>query len=460
MALLTDAPREQRTTSMASTKRNATVRATLANLVLAVLGAEGGIALALGVTAQPLSNWSDPSLAITAFSRIAAMVGTFFALVCLILIARVPWLEKEIGQDRLVAWHRKLAPYSLYLIAAHVLFVSVGYGMLDGINAWNEFWRLTLNTGWMLPAFAGLVFMIMVGVTSYKRARSKMKYETWWQLHLYSYLGITLSFMHQIESGAMFLSNDAMKLWWIALYVSTFGFILVFRWIVPFARSSRHSLVVEKIVRENHNTVSIVMKGSNIDSLRAQGGQFFQWRFLSGTHWWEAHPYSLSASPQNNRMRITVKDLGDHSRALGNLKPGTRVVFEGPYGAFTADRATSDSIVLIAGGVGITPIRALLEELPNDREIDLLWRSSSEADLALEHEIDDLARQRNCKVHKLVGSRAVHPMSPQQLRKLVPHIGTSEIFLCGPDGLVTEIKKSIEALGIPADRLHDEAFAF
>jgi len=169
-------------------KQKRTVSNALANIFLAVLGLQGGIAIGAGVIAQPMSDWSHPNLAITAVSRIAAMVGTFLALMCLVLIARVPWLEQEIGQDRLVKWHRLIAPYSLYLIVIHVVLVSVGYGMLDGINLWSEFWRLTLGSSWMLPALAGFVFMMMVGITSYKRARSRMQYETWWLLHLYSYL--------------------------------------------------------------------------------------------------------------------------------------------------------------------------------------------------------------------------------------------------------------------------------
>lgn len=437
-----------------------TARFLAANFVLAVIGTEGGMAVALGIFAQPFSDWRDPGLLITALSRVTAMAGTYFALITLLLAARIPWLEREIGQDRLIKWHRMLAPYSLYLIAAHVVLVTVGYSLLGDLNTWQQFWAIVLGTGWMMPALAGFIFMILVGVTSYKRARNRMTYETWWLIHVYSYLGISLSFMHQIQSGAMFVNNEGYRNWWIALFVAVFGSILLFRWIIPFARSSKHDLRVEKVVRETRNTVSVVVRGRDLGQLGAHGGQFFGWRFLSGDHWWESHPYSISASPRNDRLRITVKDLGDASSSLAQLRPGTRVMIEGPYGTFTADKAESEYAVLIAGGVGITPIRALLEEIPKHVEVDLIWRASTENDLPLRREVEALAEWRGARIHWMVGSRHQFPMTPKKIVQAVPHIALADVFLCGPDGMVNEARKSLHRVGVRPDQLHDEAFAY
>ena len=440
--------------------RDKAVRSNLANFMIALIAAEGGIALGIGVLAQSASDWSDPGLAITALSRIAAMAGTYLALVCLVLVARIPWLEKEFGQDVLVKLHRKFAPYSLYLIVIHVVFVSLGYGLLGDLNIWNQFWSLVLGTPWMMPAFFGYIFMMMVGITSYKRARSRMKYDTWYLLHLYAYLGIGLSFAHTITSGIMFVDNDVMRYWWIALYVLVVIFILGFRVIYPLARTLRHDIRVEKIVRESPHTVSVIMKGRNLDKLNARGGQFFTWRFLDHTSGWEGHPYSLSASPTDSRLRITVKSLGDHSKSLANLTPDSRVMVEGPYGVFTADKIEGKTALLIAGGVGITPIRALLEELPLDVETDLIWRASSEQDLSLRDEVEEIAKKRGTRIHYMVGSRKHFPLNESRLKKTIPHIMETDIFLCGPEGMVEEARESILELGVDPDRLHDEAFAY
>jgi ferredoxin-NADP reductase len=175
-----------------------------------------------------------------------------------------------------------------------------------------------------------------------------------------------------------------------------------------------------------------------------------------------SHPYSLSAAPTEHYLRITVKDLGDHSRSVAYLKKGTRVFVEGPYGAFTAGRATTKHIVLVGGGVGITPVRALLDEFKNGVEIDLLYRASREEDLVLRDELDYLAAHSDgtIRVHYLVGSRREHPMDAKALKKLVPRISDSDIYICGPGPLVETVKEAAEDLGVPKNRFHEEAFAF
>lgn len=431
-----------------------------ADLLLTLICLEAGIAIGLGIDAQPWSDWASPATMITALSRVTAMAGTAFALVTILLSSRIAWIENQIGQDRLIKWHRKLGPYSLWLIVLHVVLVTVGYGLMDGISVWSEFWSITLTFEWMVPALLGFFFMCMIGVTSYRRIRGKIKYETWWVIHLYSYLGIALSFMHQIKTGTMFIGNAALTNWWISLYLVTLGLVVWFRVIVPIIDNLRHGVRVERVVVENHNTISVIMKGRNIEKLAARGGQFFGWRFMTKRYWWESHPYSLSASPRNDRLRITVKFLGDHSRWMADLKPGTRVFFEGPFGVFKADQATRKHVTLIAGGVGVTPIRALLEELPQDCELTIIWRASTEQDLMLQDEVEQLAKWHNAKIQYLVGSRLHVNLDVRTLARIAPNIKHSDVFLCGPEAVVNQAVASALALGVPKSRIHDEAFAY
>ena len=431
-----------------------------ARLVLAVLAAQASATLAIGFAAQPLSAWAHLGTAITATSRIAAMSGTFLSLLLLVLASRLPWLEQQFGQDRLVWWHRKLAPYSLYLILGHLVLVVVGYGLTTNVSVWQEFWQLVFGTEWMLAALVAFVFMMAVGLTSWRRARSRMSYETWWLLHLYSYLGVALAFLHQVNSGQMFVDHPGLKLFWAALYLETFAVIIAFRVYLPIATSLRHDLRVERVIRETPSTISVVIRGRELAALGARGGQFFGWHFLVPGEWWQSHPYSLSATPRNNRMRITVKNLGDHSQWLASVAPGTRVAVEGPYGTFVADRALSNRIVLIAGGVGVTPVRALLEELPRDAVVDLLWRASYESELPLRGEIEALAADRDARIHYLVGSRRFFPMDARQLSELVPDLSAADVFLCGPAGLVEGAIAALDELGVPKHRIHDETFDF
>ena len=425
-----------------------------------VLGLGLGLTVAMFVETTTREDWNSVYAVVTSISRIAALVGSYLALVGLVLVSRISWVEKSVGHDRLVIWHRKLGPYSLYLISAHVLFVILGYAGVDRVPLAVELWRMILRFPWMLPAVIAFVFFAMAGVTSYKKARAKMSYETWWTIHLYTYLAIALSFMHQILTGPMFIGHPLNKAYWEFLYIYSAAIIIIWRFVIPTGRSLRHNLKIEKIVKEGPGVTSIIMKGRKLDKLGAQGGQFFGWRFMQKGQWWISHPYSLSAAPTDKYMRVTVKELGDHSKMVKNLKKGTRVFFEGPYGTFVAAKASKGHIVLVGGGVGITPLRALLEEFDESKSIDVLFRASKEEDLVLRHELDELADARGARVHYLVGSRKVHPMDAKFIRKFVPAFADSDVYVCGPTPLVEAVREACRDAGIPKNRFHDEAFEF
>jgi predicted ferric reductase len=425
-----------------------------------VVGLGLGLTVAMFVETTTRDDWNSVYDVVTSISRIAALVGSYLALIGLVLVSRISWVEKSVGHDRMVVWHRKLGPYSLYLITVHVLFVLVGYAGVDQVPLAVELWRMILRFPWMLPAVIAFIFFAIAGVTSYKKVRAKMSYETWWTIHLYTYLAISLSFMHQILTGPMFIGHPLNKAYWEFLYFYAIAIIIVWRFIIPTGRSLRHKVRVEKIVHEGPGVTSIIMKGRKLDKLAAQGGQFFGWRFMQKGLWWISHPYSLSAEPTDKYLRVTVKELGDHSKMVKDLKKGTRVFFEGPYGTFVAAAATKGHIVLVGGGVGITPLRALLEEFDGLKQIDVLFRASKEEDLVLRDELDELAKSRGARVHYLVGPRKEHPMDAKHISKLVPAFADSDVYVCGPTPLVEVVRKACKDAGIPKNRFHDEAFEF
>ena len=425
-----------------------------------VLGLGLGLTVAIYLESTVASDWASVYSTITALSRVTALLGSYLALVGLVLVSRISWVEKSVGHDRLVIWHRKLGPWSLYLITFHVLLVVIGYAASDRVKLGVELWRMITTYPWMLPGFVGFVFFAAAGISSYKKARAKMSYETWWTIHLYTYLAIALSFMHQVLTGPMFINHPLNKFYWTGLYIAAALTIVLWRILIPFGRSLRHNLKVEQVVVEGPGVVSIIMRGRRLDKLGAQGGQFFGWRFLSSGHWWMSHPYSLSAAPTDQYLRVTIKELGDHSSLVKNLKPGTRVVFEGPYGTFVAAKSKSKHIVLIGGGVGITPLRALMEEVDDSQQIDVLFRASRDEDLVLRHELDELADIRGARVHYLVGPRTVHPMTADYISKFVPAFADSDVYVCGPTPLVDAVRQAAKDAGIPKNKFHDEAFEF
>jgi hypothetical protein len=209
---------------------------------------------------------------IQTISRFAALVGTYFALLGILLVSRIPWVERGVGHDRLVTWHRKLGPWSLYLIAYHVAMITIGYAGQFQERLISEFWSILTTFSWMWAALAGFIFMITAGVTSYKKARAKLSYETWWLIHISTYAAIALSFMHQILNGPMFIGHPLNLGFWIFLYGAMVFSIVYWRFGIPIYRSLHHGLRVDRAVVEGPGIISVIMRGRNLQALAAQGG--------------------------------------------------------------------------------------------------------------------------------------------------------------------------------------------
>jgi len=426
---------------------------------LAALAGLGlGIVIALGITAESAGSLSAAGGAWTFAGRMTGLAGAYAMLVTVLLAGRLPVLERAVGQDRLIAWHRTLAPAALVLIAVHGVATLLGYAQSAGSGVGAEAWTLLTTLSGVLAATVGFGALAAAGVTSYRGARRRLAHETWWAIHLYVYLGLALSFSHQLSTGASFVGHPVARLFWIALWAGTAGIVLAYRVALPVVRSLRHRLRVAQIVAEGPGVVSVVLTGRRLERLALSGGQFLHWRFLVRGLWWQAHPYSVSALPSEGRLRITVKDLGDHSATLARLRPGTLVAVEGPYGAFTVDAVAPRAVLAIAAGVGATPVRALLEDLPAGSAPVVVLRGSTHADLPLAEEIDAIARARGGTVHRLIGPRESVRLDHWALRALVPDLRHRDVFVCGPAGFATQILDAARAAGVPHAQLHHETF--
>lgn len=435
------------------------VRRRRGDVAVALAGVGLGISVGMGLLSVR-SGLRLPGGWFLAIGTVSALAGTYLCLALLLLVSRVPWLERELGHDRMVALHRRVAPYSLALITGHIVFTTMSYAQAAGRGVVAETWQIVTRSAWMLPATAGFVMMLTLGAMSARVIRRRMRYETWWVTHLYFYIAVALSFGHQLALGPMFVAHPLERKFWIALYIAVGAVIVLARVVLPLLSSLRHRLRVVAVVPEAAGVLSVYIGGVDLDLLRARGGQFFQWRFLTREWWWQAHPYSLSASPNPAWLRITVKDLGDQSSRLRQLRPGTRVVAEGPYGVFTAAARHGESVAAFAAGVGITPIRAVLDDLPEYTAVTVVHRVSDADSAPLRPELERLAAERGWRLHYLPGPRELHPMTADHLRALVPHLAHSDVYVCGPDAFAGAVRKAARASGVPEDRIHHEAFSF
>ncbi|GGK68953.1 ferric reductase [Sphaerisporangium melleum] len=429
--------------------------------VLAVIGAGALAVLGLWWANTPaVTGLGD---ALTGAGRITGLLAGYAIVVLLALMARVPALERGVGSDRLARWHAMGGRYTVGLAVAHTLLIIWGYAVTDATGLVDETITLNLSYPDVLKATVAVLLLVGVGVISARAVRPRLRYETWFHLHFYTYLAAYLAFGHQLATGAEFQDARLAQAAWYGLYLGVAGLLLWYRFLTPVRQSLKHRLRVAQVVHEGPGIFSVYVTGRRLDRLRAEPGQFFRWRFLNRHLWWSANPYSLSAAPRHDVLRITVKDLGDHSREITRLRPGTRVIAEGPYGAFTPARRKGHKVLLIAGGVGITPLRALFEAIPAaPGDLTLLYRASNPDDLAFRAELEQIAAQRGAALHYSVGPRAEigEPFTPEVLSGLVPQLPRHDVYVCGPDGMTRDVIAALRAAGVHRRRIHHESFEF
>jgi ferredoxin-NADP reductase len=323
----------------------------------------------------------------------------------------------------------------------------------------------------MLLATAGTAALVMVVVTSLRAARRRLRYESWHLLHLYAYIGAGLALPHQLWTGTDFAGSAWARTYWWTLYGVSAGTVLAYRIGFPAWRSWRYRLTVSHVVPEGPGLTSVYLRGRRLEKLPVRAGQFFQWRFLDGPGWSRSHPYSLSGPPRGDLVRITVKDLGDGSARIASLEPGTKALIEGPYGKLTGETYAGGPVVMLACGIGITPLLALLWDLPyRPGDATLVYRVRSEAEVAFRGELDRLAADRGLRVVYAVGPRSPRPSwlpltlsahgDVETLRRVAPAIAGSHVYVCGPDGWTEAVGVAARSAGVRADHLHTEQFAW
>jgi predicted ferric reductase len=431
----------------------------LARAALLAAGAGLGATLAVTITSQPASQLSARGGLLTYAGSLTGMIGTYLALIMVLLVSRIPFVERVAGQDGLLRLHRAVAPWPISLLAAHALLLTLGYAEAARAGAWHEAGVLLTRYPDVLTATIGLGLMCLIGIISVRAVRRRLRRETWWLIHLWMYLALAISFAHVIVLGPAFVGHPLTRVVWSVAWAATAGLVLCYRFGLPLVRSLRHRLTVIEVRPEGPGVVSVICSGRHLERLAVSGGQFFCWRFLTRGMWWQAHPYSLSALPQPPYLRLTVKAVGDHSAGLASIRPGTPIAIEGPYGAFTRYAQCRPRALLVAAGIGVTALRSLLEDLPRSSAPVVLLRASQPADLVLGTEVRELVKHRRGTIHELVGSREEAAIDEVSLPRLVPDLAQRDVYVCGPEGFVASIVDTARNLGIPDEAIHHEAFA-
>ncbi len=407
---------------------------------------------------------------LTSLGRWTGLVASVLLLAQVVLMARVPRLEQAYGQDQLARVHRVVGFSSFTLMVLHIVLVTWGYAAGSLLASPTTLWDLVIHYPGMLLAAAGTVCLFLVVGTSIKAARRKLRYESWHLLHLYAYLGVGLALPHQLWTGKDLSATTVRTVFWWTAWAAAAGAVLVWRIGLPVWRNLRHQLRVVSVVPEAPGVLSIVMTGRRLDRLRVDAGQFLNWRFLGRPGWTRANPFSLSAAPDGQTLRITVQAVGDGSSSLARLRPGTRVLVEGPHGRLSARARRTDGVLLIGSGVGMAPIRGLAESLAYAPGRAALVHRYSEHELFAD-EIAAVAARRGLQIARVPGPRR-HQDSwlsdsvgrslsdLDVLRWWVPDLTHRDVYVCGPAGWTALVTADLRRAGVPDDQVHVETFGW
>lgn len=408
-----------------------------------------------GTNAPNLNTYGDRLVAI---GRLFGLLAAWSVIIQIVLMSRVPFIERNFDLQDNIQLHTYNGYALLATISGHVIFLTLGYALPMHITLWDQ--TIIFNTQYedVLLATIGTVVFFVASFLSLNRLRAKMRYEVWYLLHTTVYLAIFLTFLHQIKTGGDFIHNFWFTAFWYALYIFAFVVWLRYRVLNPFILAYTHGFKVDSVTRTAVDTYSVRLTGQDIRNFEFEPGQYATWRFLSGSLWYEAHPFSISSPVGSDYLQFTVKASPALTNKVARVKPGTYVLVDGPRGSFTAERADKTSkVVLIAGGIGVAPYLSTIDDLlVRGKDVTLLYSARGNADVAFRSELVQL-QSEGLKVSLFLNEKNQR-ITPEVLGSIAKEDTT--IYICGPDSMSRALAATLHSQGFSSKNIVTERFAF
>lgn len=396
------------------------------------------------------------------FGVAAGLVAMNSMLFMLLLAARVPVIDRVLGQVRAIRWYRLLGRVTVLGVLTHIALIITGTGWTnrdDLAGAVGSLW-----SGNLPLVFASAALLLLTTIASVLAVCRGLRREVRHLLNILSYAAVLLAIPHMLRLDPVFLPGRAQRIYWGVLLVLVGACLLWYRLLTPLLRSWRHRLKLANTVHLTPDLLHLEFTGRHLDRLMARAGQHFTWRLLTPQLWTRTHRFFLSAAPTRDRLRITVRITDEHTAELAAARPGTRVIFAGPYGAFTDASRTRDGLVLIGAGTDLAPIRSLLEATTaHPADTVVILRASAPEELFLLDEFQQLCDDRGIVLHLMTGPRhegrwVSIGYAGHDLSTLAPDLENSDVFVCGPGGFVDSVLAEARDLGVAPEQCHEEKF--
>jgi predicted ferric reductase len=414
-------------------------------------------ALLLGTHPAARSFWTELSIAL-GYSGLA-MMGLQFGLTARFRYVTEPW-----GEDVIYHFHRQISLIAVALVVAHPIILFIERPELLGLlNSFTAPWR---------ARFAALSTYTLIALVAMAlwRTKLRLRYETWHVTHLVlAVVAVGAGLVHMV-GWSFYLGDPWKRALWVGLTLFWIGLLVYVRAIKPLF-VLRRPYRVSEVRKERGDTWTLVMRPDGHAGFHFRPGQF-GWLTVYGRPFKiSAHPFSFSSSAaaEGGTVEMSIRELGDFTGGIGEVPVGRRVYIDGPYGAFTTGHP-ADMHVLIAGGVGITPMMSILRTLADEgdrRPVVLLYGSKTWDAITFREELEAIqARLSLTVVHVLehppadwTGERGF--ITADVLRRhLPPPYADHEYFICGPDVMMDAIEDALDRLSVPITKYHSERYSF
>ncbi|MCE9663060.1 ferredoxin reductase family protein [Halomonas sp. M5N1S17] len=400
---------------------------------------------------------------------LGAVFGAFLGLLALGVLAmqvvisgRHRWFAESLGFDNILQFHRQTGICALLLVLAHpVVMIATRPEWIEFLDPRDE----TLRAVTLILLLAATLLLV---ASSLWRTRFGLSYEWWRALHGMLSLFIVSAGLGHALMVQHYTAGLATSLVLIAVIAVPLLLLLESRLFRVWRNRKRPWRVIDNR-QERGDAATLTLEADGDHRLDFAPGQFF-WITLGETPFsLQQHPFSIASSAvKSERIAFTAKRLGDFTHTLPDVKPGTLAYIEGPYGAFVPNMASDSGAVLIAGGIGITPIMSILRTLRDQGATVPLW-------LLYANDTWDEATFRDelMELEEVLPLEVIHVISDPEpewqgesgmidealvRRRLPADDGRREYFICGPEPLMNAAEKALLHIGAAPTRIYSDRF--
>ncbi len=407
-----------------------------------------------GFIAPLAERFADLNSITTSLGQLLGLVGMTLFAVNLILAGRFKWLDKHFkGLDKVYANHSKIGAIAFSMLLFHPLMLVVKYVALSTHEAalfFVPFINMPITWG-ILSLF---LMIILLSFTFY----FKWKYHIWKMSHKFMTLAFFLGVIH-----TFMINSDVSRSHLLAFYIFGLSFlalVVIIRKVVYEKLSlKRYKYKVKNVLELNKDIVEIEMESLD-KKMVYTSGQFAFFEFLSGSVTSESHPFSISSSSAEPNLKITVKNLGDYTKVLNNLKKDDGVIIDGPYGNFSYKNVKNKNQIWIAGGIGITPFYSMAKVLEEGYNIDFYYSVKEASEAVYVKELEEIAAKNPNFKFNLWCANEKGYISGDLIAKASGDIKNKDLFFCGPPMLMESLKNQFVTIGVDIKDIHYEDFSF